>query len=336
MSKAHKVEIIKHTEINEIVFYISEFTYKLSHIHKDMELDLVLDGHFFVRTNDEFYEAGAGSILVFNPYKPHEFMSLGKPCLVMTIHVQKKFCENYFPAFGHLMFTQSNISATKDHVFLERLRYCIFNLAYNYYLEEFGFELRCYSDLNAMVYLLVKSVPFEIFGENQGAEGMYQDSRLYRLLDYIEKHYQNKITLKTLAAREGISVSYLSHFIRQHLGMSFQSYVNMLRFERAIQLLVQTDRKLVDICLESGFSESKYFNKIFSRDYHMKPKDFRRMAKNSWGSAVPDFERGGRTFYAREDCLAILRSFFHYTCDEPEKMPEAGDIFGSPAPGVHQ
>ena len=74
MSKAHKVEIIKHTEINEIVFYISEFTYKLSHIHKDMELDLVLDVHFFVRANDEFYEAGAGSILVFNPYKPHEFM----------------------------------------------------------------------------------------------------------------------------------------------------------------------------------------------------------------------------------------------------------------------
>ena len=327
MSKDHRVEIIKHTEINEIVFYISEFTYKLSHFHRDMELDLVLGGEFFVRTNDEFYAASAGSILVFNPYKPHEFISQGETCRLMTIHIQKKFCENYFPVFARLMFKQSNISQIDDPVFLERLRRCTFNLGYNYYLEELGFELRCYSDLNAIIYLLLKSVPFEIIESAQGVDGVRSDLRFQRLMQYIDTHYQEKITLKALAQREGISASYLSHFIRQRLGMSFQSYVNMLRFERAIQLLVQTDHKLVDICLESGFSESKYFNKIFTRDYHMKPRQFRQMARNSWGSAVPDFERDGRTFYSRKDCLAILRSYFHYTCDDPQDAPKAEDLF---------
>ena len=112
-------------------------------------------------------------------------------------------------------------------------------------------------------------------------------------------------------------------FIRMNMagdtgkGTVIAEYSTLEKVEKAIQLLVQTDKKLIDICLESGFSESKYFNKIFSRDYHMKPKEFRQMARNSWGRAVPDFERQGRTFYSRQDCLAILRSYFHYTCDEP-------------------
>ena len=317
MEKVHAVEIIKHTEINEIVFYISEFTYKLSHIHRDMELSLVLDGEFFVRTNDEFYEASAGSIFVFNPYKPHEFISRGGSCRMMTIHIKKQFCRNYFPVFGNLSFKQSNVSEAFDQAPLERLRLCIFNLAYNYYLEEFGFELRCYSDLNAIIYLLVRTMPFEVFSDKETSGSRQQEGRLTRLLTYMEEHYQERLTLKALAESEGISASYLSHFIRRQLGMSFQAYMNMLRFEKAIQLLVQTDKKLIDICLESGFSESKYFNKIFSRDYHMKPKAFRQMARNSWGRAVPDFEHQGRTFYSRQDCLAILRSYFHYTCDDP-------------------
>lgn len=316
MNRPDRYERIKYTEINEIVFYISEFIYKLSHIHHDMELDLVLEGSFYVRTNDEFYEAQKGSILAFNPYKPHEFISKGEHCRILTIHVQKKFCENYFPIFRHIFFKYSRVTVPEDHPMLKQLRQSIFNLGYNYYLEQFGFELCCYSDLNAIIFMLLKLMPYEIYDEMDAAISGEYDARFNRISHYIEEHYRQKITLKDIAAQEGLSPSYLSHFLKKRMNMSFQDYVNILRFEHAIQLLVQTDKKLVDICMESGFSESKYFNKIFTRNYHMKPKEFRQIVRNSWGKAVPEFERGGRQYYDKNECLEILRKHFHFSCDD--------------------
>lgn len=317
-----RLEVIKHTEINEVVFFISEFVYKGAHMHSEMELDLLLSGQMYVRTNREFYEAKEGEVLLFNPYETHEFISSAAVCRMMTIYVKKDFCRNYFPAFEGLFFSTSHLAQIRDPWFQEKLRLTTFNLGYNYYLEEFGFELRCYSDLNALIYLLVRFVPCENPAGTQRGLGP-GDGRMNRVTAYMKEHFQEKLTLKELAEREHISASHLSHALKKMLGMSFQEYLNTLRFERAIQLLVQTELRLIDICYESGFSESKYFNKIFEQNYHMKPKDFRKLAQNSWGSAVPQFERGGRTFYEREDCLKILRSYFHYTCDEKEGPGEA-------------
>lgn len=315
----NQLEIIKYTEVNEIVFSVSTFTYKLSHIHHDMELDLVLQGNFMVRTNDEFYEAKTGNILVFNPFKPHEFICTDGSCQILTIHIQKKFCESYFPAFRHIFFKYSNVTAYAPKDIADHLRQCTFNLGYNYYLEEFGFELRCYSDLNAITYLLIKGMPYIIPTEKDISLSGKYDIRFRRIIQYIETHYRQKLRLKDIADHEGLSPSYLSHLIKQHINMSFQEYVNMLRFEHAMQLLVQTDKKLIDICMESGFSESKYFNNIFAKNYSMKPKKFRKLAQNSWGSLVPDILRGSRIFYSKEECLAILRSHFHFSCDEKAK-----------------
>ncbi len=309
MDYDNRFEMIKYTEVNEIAFSISEFACQLSHIHHDMELDLVLEGAFLVRTNDELYEAGPGSILAFNPFKPHEFIGSGGACRVLTIYLRKRFCDRYFPVFRQLFFVYSRVMPEADGAMQEQLRQYLFQLGYHYYLEEFGFELQCYSDLNAVIYLLLRLMPYRIYDTNDRAAPNQYDARFQRVLCYIEENYRQKITLGEIARREQLSQSYLSHYIKKRLNMSFQEYVNILRFEYAVQLLVQTDKKLVDICMESGFSESKYFNKIFSRSYDMSPAQFRKLARGSWGKAVPDQARGSRVYLDRETCLGILRQY---------------------------
>lgn len=321
MDYDNRFEMVKYTEVNEIAFAISEFTCQLSHIHHDMELDLVLEGEFLVRTNDELYEAGPGSILAFNPCKPHEFIGSKGRCRVLTVYFRKKFCDRYFPVFRQLFFVYSRVLPDADEEMQGRLRQYLFHLGYNYYLEELGFELRCYSDLNAVVYLLIRLMPYRIYDSSDAAASDQYDARFQRIIRYIEENYRERLTLGEIARKEQLSPSYLSHFIKNRLNMSFQEYVNILRFEYAVQLLVQTDKKLVDICMESGFSESKYFNKIFARSYAMSPAQFRKLARGSWGKAVPDQERGSRVYLDKEACLGILRQYFRFPCDEEEKSP---------------
>ena len=89
-----------------------------------------------------------------------------------------------------------------------------------------------------------------------------------------------KISLSDIADTENVSVYYLSHFIKKHLGISFREYVNKLRLNKAATLLLTTNKKKIDICMESGFTDYRYVVKAFSKQYKCTPTEFRRKYKN--------------------------------------------------------
>ena len=311
--KSKQYEVIQHSIISEIAFSVLSFSHSPAHFHQDLEIDLILEGSVRVRSHHDLFQAQSGSVLIFNSYEPHELSSIGKACKILTVYIKQDFCKNYFPSLAKVRFTRNHILSSDFDMALALedtdssshyicgIRRCLFNLGYNYYLNDFGFELRCYSDLNSLVYALIKIVPYTLIsGDNE---------RPKRIIDYIENNYTQKISLAKLAELEGVSESHLSRYIKKILGISFQEYVSILRFEKAIQLLIHTDFKLLDICIESGFSEGKYLNKMFEEHYHMSPKEFRKQIAND-----KNFYKS-RVLYSMEESLELLRKHYAYSCD---------------------
>ena len=72
-----------------------------------------------------------------------------------------------------------------------------------------------------------------------------------------------------------LSLHYLSHLFKDYFQMSFQQYLAALRCEKARQLLLLTNPNLLDISMESGFSDIKYLNKAFARQYGYSPREYR-------------------------------------------------------------
>lgn len=103
--------------------------------------------------------------------------------------------------------------------------------------------------------------------------------RLNRITDYIGAHYAERISLKELADLFGITDFHLSHFIRNMLGISFQEYLNNVRFEHALQLVERHDFNILDICLETGFSSSRYLNQMFVKKLGCTVKEYRQSEK---------------------------------------------------------
>ncbi len=69
---------------------------------------------------------------------------------------------------------------------------------------------------------------------------------------------------------------HLSRSVKKHLGVTVTGYVNSLRLEHAASLLRSTDKKIVDIALESGFESVPYFNRIFKERYLVTPHRWRK------------------------------------------------------------
>ena len=78
-----------------------------------------------------------------------------------------------------------------------------------------------------------------------------------------------------LARELGLTMSYLSHFFKDSFGLSFQACLMKMRCEKARQLLLLTDFSLLDISIACGFSDIKYFNQGFARQFGCSPRQYR-------------------------------------------------------------
>lgn len=96
---------------------------------------------------------------------------------------------------------------------------------------------------------------------------------------YIDKHYDEDITLEVLAKEIHMNPYYFSTFFKKNAGENFKDYVSRVRVQHAVSLLVSTDMKAYEIALKVGFSDTRAFSDNFQRIYHETPIAYRKRVK---------------------------------------------------------
>ncbi len=82
-------------------------------------------------------------------------------------------------------------------------------------------------------------------------------------LSFIESGYASKISQKELAESLGVSQEYLCYLFNKDVGMNFSRFVRTYRIDLAKKLLLSQAVPREEIPYKVGFSDSKYFNKVF-------------------------------------------------------------------------
>jgi two-component system response regulator YesN len=102
------------------------------------------------------------------------------------------------------------------------------------------------------------------------------DSLVGKVNLYIEDHFNEDISLKSIAPLFYVNPNYLcSQFAKQN-GMTFTAYINSLRITKSKALLLETGRTINDIAQATGFNDYFYFNKVFKKLTGTTPAKFRR------------------------------------------------------------
>ncbi|MCR8660180.1 AraC family transcriptional regulator [Paenibacillus endoradicis] len=104
----------------------------------------------------------------------------------------------------------------------------------------------------------------------------YQDNRyISRVLEYIHAHYSESIRIEQLSA---IALQSRYHFIRcfkSNTGLTPYQYVLKLRIEKAQQQLRQTQKSVMSISIELGFSSPSQFYRSFIKNVGITPEQYR-------------------------------------------------------------
>ena len=94
-----------------------------------------------------------------------------------------------------------------------------------------------------------------------------------KCLNFIEKGYGSKINQKELAENLGISQEYLCYLFNKEIGVTFTKFVKNYRIEAAKKLLLAGYPK-EELPYHVGFSDPKYFNKVFRETVGMSVTEF--------------------------------------------------------------
>lgn len=96
---------------------------------------------------------------------------------------------------------------------------------------------------------------------------------------FMDENLEKQLTLATIANYIGYSTSQFSLIFRNRTGHSPLNYFNMLKIQRACQLLETTDLKVNQICSKVGIDDSYYFSRLFTKIVGIPPKKYRESTK---------------------------------------------------------
>jgi two-component system response regulator YesN len=114
-----------------------------------------------------------------------------------------------------------------------------------------------------------------IIVENSSGRADNTDILIKKAVQYIDDNYDIKITLEDIAGYVGISKYYFSVLFKKEKDITFSSYLNSVRIEKAKQLLKNPQTTINDVVYEVGFNDPQYFSKTFKKYVGMTVTEYR-------------------------------------------------------------
>ncbi len=284
-------ELVLHPRLKHICCFIVDIDYRTPHLHREIELSLILSGTLIVSTQRETARLSEGDLVLFNANQGHEYKAADASARMLCIQFSPQFCRDSFPSLQNTRFKDFRLWEYFSTYEYKLCRAMMIEFAYRYCRESSGYKLECMALLYLIISKLFKFIPSQTLPDEELNRLHDREERLARILDYIDANYMNKVQLSDIAKNENISTYYLSHFFTKNLNQSFQNYLLQVRMQRAIALLASTDKRLIDICIECGFSDYRYLNRAFKEQFGCTPKEYR-----SQNRKATDKHRSGALF----------------------------------------
>ena len=311
MESYNEYELISHSKLADCTMFIVDMVYRPMHLHKELELCVVLSGSCRVSTDRHGVEAGPGEVLLFDAGSSHELCASGVPARLLTLQISNSFCARFYPQIRSIRFGCRGLSACLLPERLTALRRAML-LALRAYLRDTPeAPFACMAQVNEIFAILLSDTPYRVLSDTENMTQTRNAERMHRILHYLETHYSEPVRLSEIAEREGLTQTYLSHLFREQLHIPFQDYLARLRLEAAMLLLRQSDTTLTDAAYACGFSDPKYLNRSFQKNLGMSPRQWlqeNRPAPTGETQSKED-SRTAQHILTPDECRALLDAY---------------------------
>ena len=240
-----------------------------------------MKGSIRITTNGINFKLDKGHICFINSGVIHNTSRGDEDNLILTIHITDSK-KSVFYNFKNLKFDHETYldNFQKNLVPLSDLQILLQRIYIEYRKKLPGYENMILSLVNACFAIMIRH-SYLVPKEKDDYIGENSLKRFNLILDYINDHYTEKLSLHDIADLMHMNYYYLSHFFKDTAGISFQEYVSGLRLNQSEILFSTTNKTITQISFECGFPNIKSFTSIFKANFGMLPSQYRKMMLKS-------------------------------------------------------
>ncbi len=118
----------------------------------------------------------------------------------------------------------------------------------------------------------------------------YQN-KVYSVFNYIEDRIEENFNLKNLAFQSTYTVFHFHRIFQESFGEAPLQYIKRLKLEKSAFDLKTSEKRILDIALDSGYETHESYTRAFKKFFHLSPKEYRNKfhIKKQKGNIKPEF-----------------------------------------------
>ena len=225
------------------------------HLHENFELITVRDGEMTITVEQTKYHLKKGDAVLVFPNQPHS--------LHTDTYSEDRLC----------LFSPQFVEEYKNAILKKLPKSNLF------YPNPFYLEALFSLDNNPNIFKtkgLLYSICAEFDDTAEYKEKKFESNGLLiRIFEFIEKNHAKQCDLRTLSNQISYHEVYLSRYFKQHTGLTFSDYVNRYRINESTYILKKTQKKILEVALDCGFTSLRSFNRNFKAIIGLTPNEYR-------------------------------------------------------------
>ncbi len=254
------------------------------HWHSYGEILLVGEGEKNIyKVNQNTYQLSEGDFVLVWPMEMHAIIDADRE-QALVIQFSNSFMNSLLDLQRIMHFYRNlHVIERKKHPQLcAKLTTISYRMKDIFLSEDRNRELTCCMLLMEFILALDEhrhEFAEELNSENQ--KNVCTDDVMRRMImvtDYIKNNLTAEdLSQQTMADKAGISKDYFSRIFKSVTGTNYSKWLNMIRMEKAIELLSQDGMSLTEVAMLSGFRSISSFNRVFFEEKGMAPGEYRNL-----------------------------------------------------------
>ena len=261
------------------------------HSHEYMQINYVHQGKANHIINNQEFSIIKGDIFVIPPYIPHSINNVNLSSVEIyefefipqfinqnfdTIHNAESFLD--FAYIEPFLVSESLVKPRLNLIGKIQVEVeSILNEVLKEYQENKpGAILLIKSLLLKLLVLVGREFTYNI--DKAEARTIYDRHRdaILGAIKYMDDHYMEDLSIENVSREFLLSQSYFSYLFKSISSKTFTEYLNGLRISKTLELLKNSDKRVLDICMEVGFNNINHFNRMFKQQIGMSPMAYRK------------------------------------------------------------
>lgn len=266
------------------IWYNDQPTNYAKHWHNAMEIIMPVENNYVVTINQTTYTLQVGEILVIPCGEQHTLVAPSSGARLIYLFDLLAISKiKGFSSILPLLSQPLYITPSTTPGIYEMEYDLLIQMRNEYFSDNSLRELNIYSLLiNFFVYIGRSHFDSKMNTTYIKPSKKHEYFETFSLiLDYIDNHFTEDLTLESVADKAGFSKYYFTRLFKQYTDTTFYEYLCYKRICVVENLLAKPDLTITEIALQAGFSSISTFNRIFKKLKNCSPTQYRENYTNT-------------------------------------------------------